>query len=61
MQGGVRPGATGTGIGAVQDQIIGWRISLDGGCAQSTSAVQFRQTLYATRFAGIAVELTVLP
>ncbi|MEP7384665.1 MAG: Ig-like domain-containing protein [Gemmatimonadota bacterium] len=54
-------GATGTGIGAVQDQIIGWRISLDGGCAQSATAVQFRQNLYATRFAGIAVELTVLP
>lgn len=53
--------ATGSGLTDVQDAGTEWRIGLDGGCAQSQSAITYRQNLYATRFFGIEVEVKVTP
>ncbi|MFN8668162.1 MAG: Ig-like domain-containing protein [Gemmatimonadaceae bacterium] len=53
--------ATGSGLTDVQDAGTEWRMGLDGGCAQSQSAITYRQNLYATRFFGIEVEVKVTP
>jgi hypothetical protein len=54
-------GATGTGIGDVQDAGTEFKIVLAMGCATTSGAITARQNLYATAFAGIVVQSKISP
>lgn len=54
-------GATGGSLVDVVDAGTEWRMGLDGGCSTTQAGVAFRQNLYATRFAGMQVEVKVTP